>query len=160
MLAGVGQLRLSGFQRTLAATQGRLRGVVLTLTGVTLGQQFLLADKSGAGLTDTCLLGRDGCLRRIDIDLQILGIEPCQYLVRLDPVADIHVALNDLAVDPERKLRLHPCLDIAGQRHAGGELGGFHRLHVHAGQFRRCRFFLAAADQHCQGSGKAERKHI
>ncbi len=101
LLAGIGQLRLRGFQRTFAAAHGSLCGVIFAAAGVTLGQQLLLARERSAGLTHTSLLGGHSSSCRIDIDLQILGVEPGQNLPGSDPVADIHVALNDLAVDPK-----------------------------------------------------------
>ncbi|KPX12495.1 hypothetical protein ALO72_200037 [Pseudomonas syringae pv. delphinii] len=101
LLAGIGQLCLRGFQRTFAAAHGRLCGVIFAAAGIALGQQLLLAHERSAGLTHASLFGGHRGGGRVDIDLQILGVKTGQHLPGSDPVADIHIALNDLAVDPK-----------------------------------------------------------
>ncbi|RMU60184.1 hypothetical protein ALP29_201400 [Pseudomonas syringae pv. avii] len=116
----------------------------------------MLAHERSAGLTDASLLGGHGGSSRIDIDLQIPGVKTGQHLPCRYGVADIHVALNDLAIDPERQTSLHTCLNIARQRHAGREVGTFYRLHINPWQLRSERLFLATPRQHRQGSSETD----
>ncbi|MNR29857.1 hypothetical protein D3C85_1472720 [compost metagenome] len=90
---------LGGGQRTLAAAQLSLGGVVFALAGVALGQEFLLAHERGGGLFDPRLFGNYLRLGRIDAGLQILRIEPGEHLSGRHPITDIDRALDDLAGD-------------------------------------------------------------
>ncbi|MNE59343.1 hypothetical protein D3C80_1544290 [compost metagenome] len=89
LIPGIGQLRLGGAQGALTAAQRRLGRVVFALAGVALGQEFLLAHERRGALFDQGLFGHHLRLGRVDIGLQVLGIEPGQHLFGRHPVTDI-----------------------------------------------------------------------
>lgn len=101
LFAGVGQLGLGGGERTLTAAQRGLGGVVFAAAGIALGQELFLTYKSGSSLFDPRLLGHDLGLGRVDVGLQVLGIELGQHLLGGVAVAHIHHALDDLAAHAE-----------------------------------------------------------
>ncbi len=159
LLAGIGQLRLGGFERALATVQLRLCRVVLTAAGVALGQELFLTHESSGGLPHAGLLGGDGSDGRVDVGLQVFGVELGQHLFGRHPITDIHRPLNDLAAHAERKLRLHPRLNIAGQRYVCGEIGRLDLLRLHACAHRFLGLFLLTASKNGQAQTEAEDGH-
>ncbi|MNP13055.1 hypothetical protein D3C76_1053200 [compost metagenome] len=110
----------------------------------------MLTDKGGGGLGHARLFGKDFGLGRIDIGLQVLGVEPGQDLVGLDVIADVDAAGNDLAAHAKRKIGLHPRLNITGQRHRSREITGLNSLYADPGQLGFSSLFFAAPRQHQQ----------
>ncbi len=149
LLVGAGQLRLGGLERALITAQGRFGGIVFAAAGVALGQQFLLAHEGGTGLGNPCLCGEHFGLGRIDVVLQVLGVQARQHLVGLDVVTDVDTAGDDLATNTERQVGLHTRLNIASQGHPGREVGRLYLLHAYPRQ-NLGGFLLATASEHQQ----------
>lgn len=156
-VAGVGQLRLGGLQRTLRAAHRGQRLVVLALAGVALGQQRLLPLVVEVGELRLRLLRGDRRLGVLHVAALVLRVEPRQHLASRDVVADIDQALDDLAADTERLVGLYPCLDVAGDRGGRGELGHLHRLRQHTDVFLGGR--LGAATDKQAGAQDGGQRH-
>ncbi|MNV66164.1 hypothetical protein D3C71_1589040 [compost metagenome] len=86
-------------------------------------------------------------LGRIDIGLQILGVEPGQHLLGGHSITDVDRALDDLATHAERQLRLYPGLDITGEGNRDRVIGRLDDLHEHPWQVFLHGFFLVASRQ-------------
>lgn len=148
LVFGGGLLGKGGVQGALCGTAFGLGAVVFAAAGVALGQQLALAPEVDLGQAQPRLLGRDGGAGVVHLGAQLLRVEAGQDLAGLHPVADVDMALDDLAADAEGLLRLDPRLDVAHHAGARGVVGAGGLAHQYAGQvFLRC--VLAAAGQ-CQ----------
>jgi len=86
--------------------------------------------------------------------LQVFRVEFGEHLFGRNPVTDIDRALDDLATDAERKLGLHPRMNIAGQGDRGAEIGRFDLLHENPWKvlLDLC-FFTTSGQQHQDAQG-------
>jgi hypothetical protein len=102
-----------------------LRLVEQRLSREALRQKRALPVEGIACLDDAAFGGRQrglGGAQRVQF---VLRVEPGQYLVRLDPIADIHQPLEDPAADAERERRLVFGADLSGEHHGLGRAAQF-----------------------------------
>ncbi len=110
---GISELIAGEFERALRARQpalglvvGRLLAIEIGNGGVATRFQGVVALQVGGGLCQAGGRGGQLRLRALDLQRQVLRVEPRNDIAGTHPVADIHDAGDDLAADPEGEIGL------------------------------------------------------
>ena len=131
-------LRLGGLQHRDGLVERSTRNGVL-------GHQVTHAGVIVASLHELRLCCDELGARRLQAAFFVLGIEPGQHLAGADGVADLDVALDQPAIDPERFVDFGLCLHRAGEGDGIADGPGLDGRRTDRAHFGRWRFVAGTA---------------